>query len=488
MTSEHEFVIDRRSETPLYSQLHEQLKRFVEIYPEQTRLPSERKLSETLGIDRATVQNALQPLLDNGRIFRRGSRGTFIAPKDKNDRDTCPHPMLAPEGLFTRRTGELKIMLYENYLPHQEFWSRVTDRFEKKNPEIALQLQWVPNDISHETYDDYIRNVAPDIVQTFWHYRRSALLSRLPDSFLQELLSDDYCFEHLSGYRASLFDCLVPVYFSPCWLFIDKSMVQRYGLARFMPKACGGELVAALPEINRRHPELLHAGMLWDIFQKTRGYPADSSPAASLRPLEDVYSYYDHELHGRLNMPPPGEQNPVAAFLNGESLFGLTYFLGLNMTAHTIEDRYLRYPAISTPEYLTHSGTSCMGIFKDARNKISALRFLEFIISDEVQAWVPELLGALAFKKAVNLKHYAGGGILGERETVTLMNITKSFYHMDNPPVSAICDETKPYFLRYIQGKLSRTEALELSRIKYAAIYRETTEESQFDSWRNYKP
>jgi len=66
---------------PLYVQIQEYLAEKIlngEISPE-TRIPSERELSQELGVSRMTVRRAITELVNEGLIERRHGAGTFVA-------------------------------------------------------------------------------------------------------------------------------------------------------------------------------------------------------------------------------------------------------------------------------------------------------------------------------------------------------------------------------------------------------------------------
>ncbi len=66
---------------PLYNQIAESLLNQIEsgALAPGTRLPPERELSETLGVNRMTLRQALQVLENQGLLVRRQGNGTFVA-------------------------------------------------------------------------------------------------------------------------------------------------------------------------------------------------------------------------------------------------------------------------------------------------------------------------------------------------------------------------------------------------------------------------
>ena len=74
-------VINRNHPIPLYYQLMQELRRRIEEgeWKPDSLIPSERELSETHGISRMTVRQALVELTNEGLLRRDQGRGTFVA-------------------------------------------------------------------------------------------------------------------------------------------------------------------------------------------------------------------------------------------------------------------------------------------------------------------------------------------------------------------------------------------------------------------------
>jgi len=77
--------VDRNRAEPLYLQIRQALLRAIlegGLQPHQ-RVPSERELSEALGVSRMTVRQALQTLTNEGYLYTVPGKGTFVAPRPR---------------------------------------------------------------------------------------------------------------------------------------------------------------------------------------------------------------------------------------------------------------------------------------------------------------------------------------------------------------------------------------------------------------------
>jgi GntR family transcriptional regulator len=75
--------LDGGSATPLYVQLAERIRDQIRdgVIKIGDALPSERELSEAIGISRVTVRRAIETLLREGLLSRKHGSGTYIAPR-----------------------------------------------------------------------------------------------------------------------------------------------------------------------------------------------------------------------------------------------------------------------------------------------------------------------------------------------------------------------------------------------------------------------
>lgn len=115
------FELDRTSATPLYQQLREQIRRRIlsGSLPSGTRLPPERSLANTLGVNRTTVVNAYRDLAAEGLVEGRVGHGTVVmsAPTPLVDGPVRPmqwgtvsegeDPVMADINAIVRRSGAI---------------------------------------------------------------------------------------------------------------------------------------------------------------------------------------------------------------------------------------------------------------------------------------------------------------------------------------------------------------------------------------------
>ena len=78
-----DFKPDARDSSPLYVQLGRKLAQAIRDgrYQADEALPSERVLSESLGVSRVTARKAIDQLVEQGLIVRRRGSGNYIAPR-----------------------------------------------------------------------------------------------------------------------------------------------------------------------------------------------------------------------------------------------------------------------------------------------------------------------------------------------------------------------------------------------------------------------
>jgi DNA-binding transcriptional regulator YhcF (GntR family)/methanogenic corrinoid protein MtbC1 len=79
--------LDKQHPVPIYLQLKELLRNQIEqgVYRSHQKLPSERDLCQLHDLSRMTARRALQELIDEGLVYTRVGKGTFVSDKLNND-------------------------------------------------------------------------------------------------------------------------------------------------------------------------------------------------------------------------------------------------------------------------------------------------------------------------------------------------------------------------------------------------------------------
>jgi len=74
-------LLDEKSPVPLYYQLTEKLRKNIESgeWTPHSLIPSETELCEKYGVSRGTVRQALSQLVQEGLLYRKQGKGTFVA-------------------------------------------------------------------------------------------------------------------------------------------------------------------------------------------------------------------------------------------------------------------------------------------------------------------------------------------------------------------------------------------------------------------------
>ncbi|MBX5452260.1 MAG: GntR family transcriptional regulator, partial [Thermogemmatispora sp.] len=123
-----------RGRRALASQVRQRLRILIStgLYPPGSRLPNEEELSETLGVSRTTLREALQALAEEGLILRRHGQGTFVN----------RHPQQV-QGSLDRNLDISELIRASGHLPGTR---DVVIQTMPASPHVATQLSLAPAD------------------------------------------------------------------------------------------------------------------------------------------------------------------------------------------------------------------------------------------------------------------------------------------------------------------------------------------------------
>jgi GntR family transcriptional regulator len=131
MNDLHALRPDDSQPTPLYLQLARNLEAAIHAgqWKSEQAMPSERSLSEMLGISRVTARKALEVLLDQGLIRRLQGSGTFITPR--------------LEQPLSRLSGFSEMLRLKGFVPSSKWLER---EITLPTHEELIRLSLSPND------------------------------------------------------------------------------------------------------------------------------------------------------------------------------------------------------------------------------------------------------------------------------------------------------------------------------------------------------
>ncbi|WHY85946.1 GntR family transcriptional regulator [Neobacillus novalis] len=112
--------IDKQSPLPLYIQLMDSILKMIEEgkYGEHDKLPSERELCEQFDVSRITVRQTFQELENDGYIYKRHGKGTYVAPK-KHGQKLLTVWSFAEEMKRSDKHPETKVLSFECIQPNE---------------------------------------------------------------------------------------------------------------------------------------------------------------------------------------------------------------------------------------------------------------------------------------------------------------------------------------------------------------------------------
>lgn len=170
------------------------------------RLPSERKLSELLGVSRMTLRSAIDKLVDEGILYRKPGSGTFISPKkvtlNLGTLVSFKEIMRKQNLQFDTKVLDISIMESNKELSKvfqvnlgTEVIRLTRKRMVEKNPFLIettyLLKSKVPGILETNFYKESLFDVLKDRFQIILNDQKHQILSSLPPgNFAKELEID----------------------------------------------------------------------------------------------------------------------------------------------------------------------------------------------------------------------------------------------------------------------------------------------------------
>ncbi len=151
-------LLDRDSGVPLYIQVKEQIRQFIEQgqWAPGSKIPTERSLAEALKVSRNTVSMAFQELEAEGVLVCQQGRGTFVADADETvRRESRRERLLRMVDMVIEEASTLGFSL-------EEFISMTTSRAKEKR-EIMSKVNIVLIECNREQVEYFARELAESV-------------------------------------------------------------------------------------------------------------------------------------------------------------------------------------------------------------------------------------------------------------------------------------------------------------------------------------
>lgn len=273
-------AIDRKSPTPLYVQVRDGLRHWLERVEVGHHLPAERLLAELLGVDRTTIKKAYNSYVREG-VLKRNIKGTFVARKPGDGKDQV-HPFALHAETVPVSRPALQIALFENWPAQKVVWERIVMAFNQSHYNASLAIKWLPSEVQTlDAYKTYICENQPDVVllsdQMALRMKEEDRLTTLPDELVRELRSGNYYGNIAGADESGRLAYIVPVHLN-CWgVLWNEDIVGDVP----PPPADHAGLMQWLVTIGQRLPRQISLLANTSSLSGTRGVPI-------LTPGEDV--------------------------------------------------------------------------------------------------------------------------------------------------------------------------------------------------------
>lgn len=166
---------------PLYDQLVDLLKEKIETeLAPNTKLESERELSNRYGLSRTTVRLALQELEKMGYIYRRHGKGTYVSDLSKSAKNIKSAYSFTEQTKALGKTPKTVILEFETIEANKYFANKL--QVSLGDPLYKMKRLRLADDEPMMLERTYLP------VKKFWHLTQSLLESKP----LYDLFSQDY--------------------------------------------------------------------------------------------------------------------------------------------------------------------------------------------------------------------------------------------------------------------------------------------------------
>ena len=190
-------MIDKSSPIPVYYQLKEAIQKKITegVWKVGQCIDSERELSETYGVSRMTIRQALGELVQEGILIREKGKGTFVCEPKVKQKDMMSFSEIIKR---TARTLETKVIEFEKINTPEDLVDIFSfDEVYKINRNrivdgecIANEIVFIPVDYCGFIDNDKLKGSLYKMLEEFGYfvdYSESSIRSVIMDEYYKDL-------------------------------------------------------------------------------------------------------------------------------------------------------------------------------------------------------------------------------------------------------------------------------------------------------------
>lgn len=186
-------MIDKNSAIPVYYQLKEDIKKKIAqgIWKVGQCIDSERELSETYGVSRMTIRQALGELVQEGLLVREKGKGTFVCEPKVKQRDIMSFSELVSKSGMKLSTEIIEFKIIETPMELQnviEFPKvyKINRIRAVEGENVANEIVYIPYDYFTSLDEEMLKGSLYKLLEDFGYTIDSS------ESSIQAVIMDDY--------------------------------------------------------------------------------------------------------------------------------------------------------------------------------------------------------------------------------------------------------------------------------------------------------
>lgn len=387
------FSVDNESSEPLYLQIEQVIRDWIDQADIGDRLPPELDIAKIAKVSRKTVRKAIEGFIKDGTFSRRARIGTVLEKKPVLQMETL-HPL--EDGFAIQTTKTLKMVLFSSSRYRRDFWQELVTGYNRRNRNIEIQIEWTPETVaSAESYLEFVREVGADLVflsdYLFNHFQKNNSLLDISSQIVDKLSADDY---YLNTFFADSSEppqrFIAPLYFSLIG-GIWNSQITGDISSLIQPKMSLDQTLDFVFRLKDRvsQDKLLMVNSVY--FLGAFGYPRQNDTEDEK--IEWLCKGYQaiaalSGIKDRIQLKDTFKYEFVSSVLERKTAFCLLNMYSINHYLDNLSFSWGACPMQVLPGCQFGGGYNGVSIFGETENREEAERFIDYLISENTQTYL----------------------------------------------------------------------------------------------------